>query len=162
MHPSGIKFGLSQGLLKLNGDEVVVSDPFRERVSEIARRWVRRRKRVLCIWDFVVTDALHDTPYSLDGAKPRDYMPFYTGLDRAVLQSMMPIAEEVGMGHRWLKRHFVSEGMWEQLKGYTPVPFQRDKRVLARAIQENLYRYHRPLQRERSPASPARRVARAV
>jgi len=116
MHPSGIKFGLSQGLLKLNGDDVVVSDPFRERVSEIARRWVRRRKRVLSIWDFVVTDALHDMPYSLDGARPRDYMPFYTGLDRAVLQSMMPIAEEVGMGHRWLKRHFISEGMWEQLK----------------------------------------------
>jgi hypothetical protein len=115
MHPSGIKFGLSQGLLELNGNDLVVSSPFRERISELARHWVRRRKRVLCIWDFVVTNALHDMPYSLEGARPRDYVPFYTGLDRAVLQSMMPIAEEVGMGHRWLQRHFDSEGVREQL-----------------------------------------------
>jgi hypothetical protein len=54
-------------------------------------------------------------PYTLDGAKKRDFMPFYTGLDRAVLQSMIPIAEEVGMGHRWLKRHFDSDGMRERL-----------------------------------------------
>ena len=116
MHPSGIQFGLSQGLLELNGDAVVVSSPFRERISENARHWVRRRKRVLCIWDFVVIEALHDMPYSLEGARPRDYIPFYSGLDRAVLQSMMPIAEEVGMGHRYLKWHFLSENLWEQLR----------------------------------------------
>ena len=116
MHPSGIQFGLSQGLLELNGEDVVVSTPFRERISEKARRWLRRRKRVLCIWDFIVTEALQDMPYSLEGAKPRDYRPFYSALDRAVLQAMMPIAEEVGMGHRWLKREFASEGMWEQLQ----------------------------------------------
>ena len=28
---------------------------------------------------------------------------------------MMPIAEEVGMGHRWLKRHFVSDNLWTQV-----------------------------------------------
>jgi hypothetical protein len=115
MHPSGIKFGLSQGLLELNGNDVVISGPFRERISEIARCWVRRRRRVCFIWKFAVTEALHDMPYTLDGAKKRDFMPFYTGLDRAVLQSMMPIAEEVGMGHRWLKRHFDSDGMRERL-----------------------------------------------
>lgn len=65
MHPSGINFGLSQALLELSGDDVVVSGPFRERISEIARRWVRRRKRVFYIWKFVVTEALQDMPYTL-------------------------------------------------------------------------------------------------
>ena len=149
MHPSGIEFGLSQGLLELNGDDVVVSGPFRERISEIARRWVRRRKRVLCIWDFVVTGALHDMPYTLAGTRPRDYVPFYTGLDRAVLQTMMPIAEEVGMGHRWLKRNFRSDGVWEQrrkdmrqcpgagINGYWRVEFRRIYSVVIGLCKEN-------------------------
>jgi hypothetical protein len=51
MHPGGIGFGLSQGLLELNGDKVVVSAPFLKQLSEIARRWVRRRKRVMDVFD---------------------------------------------------------------------------------------------------------------
>jgi hypothetical protein len=149
MHPSGIKFGLSQDLLELNGDDVVVSAPFRERISEIARHWVRRRKRVLCIWDFVVTGALNDMRYTLDGARPRDYMPFYTGLDRAVLQAMMPIAEEVGMGHRFLKRNFDSDGVWARRREdkrrfpcvgrneYWRLEFRRNYSVIIGLCKEN-------------------------
>ena len=55
-------------------------------------------------------------PYTLDGVPRQEYVPFYTGLHRVVFQTMMPIAEEVGMGHRFLKKYFVSEGMWDELK----------------------------------------------
>ena len=115
MHPGGIKFGLSQGLLELNGDKAVVSAPFLEHLSEIARRWVRRRKRVIHIFDMVVTDALHRMPYTLDSVPRQEFVPFYTGLDRVVFQTMMPIAEEVGMGYRFLNKYFVSEGVWNEL-----------------------------------------------
>jgi hypothetical protein len=115
MHPSGIKFGLSQGLLELHGEYVVVSGPYLELMSEMAHRWILRRKRVIGLWDKVVNFSLQNMPYSLEGAKKRDYIPFYSGLDAIVLQTMMPIAEEVGMGHRWLKRHFDSTGLHERL-----------------------------------------------
>src|SRR3954466_3001910 len=55
MHPAGIKFGLSQGLLELNGAGVVLSPPLLESISEMARRKVRRRKRVIWIWDDAVS-----------------------------------------------------------------------------------------------------------
>ena len=116
MHPGGIKFGLSQGLLELNGDKVVVSAPFLEHLSEIARRWVRRRKRVMDVFDAVVTHALRRMPYTFGGAPRQEYVPFYAGIDRVIFQTMMPIAEEVGMGYRVLNKHFVSEGMWNELR----------------------------------------------
>jgi hypothetical protein len=149
MHPSGIQFGLSQGLLELNGDDVVISGPFRDRISAITRRWIRRRKRVVCIWDSVVTEALQEMPYSLEGARPRNYMPFYTGLDRAVLQAMMPIAEEAGMGHGRFPRSFNSDNIWERLKkdtrrypvsslnGYWRVQFRKIYSVIIGLCKEN-------------------------
>ncbi len=39
MHPAGIQFGLSHGLLELNGGGTVLSPPFLERISEMARRF---------------------------------------------------------------------------------------------------------------------------
>ena len=55
MHPAGIKFGLSHGLLELSGAGVVLSPPLLESISEMARRKVRRRKRVIWIWDEAVS-----------------------------------------------------------------------------------------------------------
>ena len=55
MHPAGIKFGLSHGLLELSGAGVVLSPPLLESISEMARRKVRRRKRVMWIWDEAVS-----------------------------------------------------------------------------------------------------------
>src|SRR5689334_10374354 len=98
MHPAGIKFGLSQGLLEFRGADVVVTDRFLENLSEMARRKIRRRKRVMCIWEEVLTSGLRKTPYSLTDVPRWEYMPFYTGYERVVLQSMMPIAEQIQMG----------------------------------------------------------------
>ena len=38
MHPSGIQFGLSRGLLQLRGEEVLLSDQLLEAISLEARR----------------------------------------------------------------------------------------------------------------------------
>jgi hypothetical protein len=111
MHPGGIKFGLSQGLLELSRGDVVVSARFLDNLSEMARRKVRRRKRVMCIWDEVVRSALQRMPYSLTGVPRQEYVPFYTGLDRIILQTMMPIAERIQMGRRFLTKNFISENL---------------------------------------------------
>ena len=125
MHPGGIKFGLSQGLLELNGADVVLSARLRENISEMARRKVQRRKRVMWIWDEVVSSGLRRTPYSLDDVPKREFVPFYTGLDRIVLQTMMPIAEQIQMGHRIFHRHFHADKLWAILsKGSRSVRVQ--------------------------------------
>lgn len=115
MHPAGIKFGLSQGLLEFRGADVVVSGPFLENLSEMARRKIRKRKRVMRIWDEVLASGLRKTPYSLTGVPRREFTPFYTGYERVVLISMMPIAERIQMGRRLGPRYFIAEGMLERL-----------------------------------------------
>jgi hypothetical protein len=109
MHPAGIKFGLSQGLLELRGAEVVVSGRFLENLSEMARRRIQRRKRVMCIWDEVVASGLRRTPYSLTDVPRQEIVPFFTGLDRVILISMMPLAEEIQMGRRYGSKYFISQ-----------------------------------------------------
>src|ERR1700674_3711276 len=115
MHPAGIKFGLSQGLLELRGAEVVVSGAFLENLSAMARRKIRRRKRVMCIWEEVVASGLRHTPYSLTGVPRQEHVPFYTGLDRIILQSVMPIAEQIQMGRRLDRKHFIAEAVYARL-----------------------------------------------
>src|SRR5437868_10840351 len=93
MHPAGIKFGLSHGLLELNGAGVVLSPPLLESISEMARRKVRRRKRVIWIWDDAVSAAIGKLMPS-STAPRQEYVPFFTGLDRIIFETLMPIAEK--------------------------------------------------------------------
>jgi len=108
MHPGGIKFGFSQDLLELRCADVVVSARFLENISAIARRWIRRRKRAMPQWEDIVGEALYSTPYSLEGSTRQEHVPFYMGLDRVILPTMMPIAEEAGMGKRSDDKYVVS------------------------------------------------------
>jgi hypothetical protein len=108
MHPAGIKFGLSHGLLELSGAEVVLSDRLLESISEMARRKIRRRKRVLWIWDEAVTAGLRQVLYEIDA--PRwEYVPFYTGLDRIIFQTLGAIAEKAKIAARYSGGHFLAD-----------------------------------------------------
>jgi len=110
MHPAGIKFGLSHGLLEFNGADVVLSGAFLESISEMARRKVRRRKRVMGIWDEAVSAGLRKVFVS-STAPRQEVTPFFTGLDRMIMESLMPIAEKAKMGHRSGK-YFVTSNMF--------------------------------------------------
>jgi len=66
----------------------------------------------MCIWDEVVRNALQRMPYTLTGVPKQEYVPFYTGLDRIILVTMIPIAERIQMGRRFLRKHFISEHLW--------------------------------------------------
>src|SRR6266849_3093033 len=59
-------------------------------------------------WEDIAGEALYSTPYSLKGSTRQEHVPFYMGLDRVILQTMMPIAEEAGMGKRSDAKYFVS------------------------------------------------------
>ena len=113
MHPAGIKFGLSHGLLELSGADVVLSQPLLESISEMARRKIRRRKRVLWIWDEAVAAGLRNV-YARNGlvridAPRSEYVPFYTGLDRIIFQTMGAIAEKAKIAEKYGGRCFLAE-----------------------------------------------------
>jgi len=108
MHPAGIKFGLSLGLLELRGADVILSDPLLESISEMARRKIRRRKRVIWIWDEAVTAGLRRKMPLLIEAPKWEYVPFYTGLDRIIFETMGVIAEKAKIAERY-GRYFAAE-----------------------------------------------------
>ena len=115
MHPAGIKFGLTYNLLELSGADVVLSDRLLENISEMARRKVQRRKRVMGIWDEAVVAGFHRTIDSYTAPR-QEYVPFFTGLDRIVMQSLMPLAEKAKMGHRDGKYFFTDRTFWERFR----------------------------------------------
>ena len=99
MHPAGIKFGLSHGLLELSGAGVVLSPPLLESISEIARRKVRRRKRVIWIWDEAVSAGIGKVLVRITAPR-QEFVPFFTGLDRMIFETLMPIAEKAKIAER--------------------------------------------------------------
>jgi len=160
MHPGGIKFGLSQDLLELRGAHVVVSARFLENISAIARRWIRRRKRAMPQWEDIVGEALYSTPYSLEGSTRQEHVPFYMGLDRVILQTMMPIAEEAGMGKRSGDKYFVSSELITRVSKDTRSIHAPTLTAAADAVPQDLYKYHLFVQRERPATPPACRTPR--
>ncbi len=124
MHPAGIKFGLSHGLLELNGADVVLSGRFLESISEMASRKVQRRKRVMGIWDEAVRAGLNRTIVSFTGPR-QEYVPFFTGLDRIVLQTLMPIAEKAKIGRREGKYFFTDRTFWARFRKDVRRPHMR-------------------------------------
>jgi hypothetical protein len=99
MHPAGIKFGLSHGLLELRGADVVLSQPLLENISEGARRKIRRRKRVIWIWDEAVKAGIQKILVSTTAPR-QELVPFFTGLDRIVFETLGPIAENAKIAER--------------------------------------------------------------
>jgi hypothetical protein len=108
MHPAGIKFGLSHGLLELRGADVVLSQPLLESISEVARRKIQRRKRVLWIWEEAVENGLHRHMPILIDAPRWEYVPFCTGLDRIIFETLGVIAERAKIAERY-GRYFAAE-----------------------------------------------------
>lgn len=134
MHPAGIKFGLSQGLLALSGADVVLSPALLEAISEIARKKVQRRKRVVWIWDEAVNGAIQKFLFVIPAPR-QEYVPFFMGLDRIVFETMGPIAQKAQIATRY-GRHFYADPLFYR-------KFRRDVRRPHMRLEETLsWRLH--------------------
>ncbi len=107
MHPAGIKFGLTHDLLQLRRADVVLSDRFFESISEEARRRIRRKNRLTGtdLWDDVINGGLARI-FQTFTAPRFESTPFFTGIDRIVGQTLMPLAERAHLGRK-LGRDFL-------------------------------------------------------
>ena len=105
---SGFELDFRSGdLCKPDGSRVVLSPPLVESISGMARRKVQRRKRVLWIWDEAITAGIRNAVVGIDAPR-QEYVPFYTGLDRIIFETLGPIAEQAKIAEGCGK-HFSSE-----------------------------------------------------
>jgi hypothetical protein len=87
MHPSGVQFGLSKGLLQLQGEQVLLSDQLLETVSVEAQLRVHLRKP------------------PIDGN-------FFAGLNRIMYYTCCHVAERAGLAHKEPNRLFTNPDFW--------------------------------------------------
>jgi hypothetical protein len=130
MHPAGIKFGLSHGLLELSGADVVLSPTLLESISGIARKKIRRRKRVTWIWDEAVNGGVQKILLVINAPR-QEYVPFFTGLDRIVFETMGPIAEKAQIAKRYGKHFYADPLFYRKFRQGIRRPHMRLEETLA-------------------------------
>jgi hypothetical protein len=128
MHPAGIKFGLSHDLLQLKRADVIVSDPFFEAISAVARRRIQRNNRLTGsdLWDPIVSAGLRKVFVS-STAPHSEVVPFFTGLDRVIGTSLIPIAERANVGKRLGRDLILADAFWNEFNDrIKKLEFDRD------------------------------------
>lgn len=115
MHPAGIKFGLSTGLLELRRADVVVSEQLLESISREAQRRIKIGKRVpaIYIWDHVVSHGLRNV-FESTTAPRQEVVPFFTGLDRILNETLMFLAEKAKIGRKIGREFLTGRVFWDE------------------------------------------------
>ena len=114
MHPAGIKFGLSAGLLELRRADVVVSDHLLESISREAKRRIKIGRRVpaVYIWDHVVSHGIRNV-FESTTAPRQEVVPFFTGLDRVLNETLMFLAETAEIGRKVGREFLIGRVFWD-------------------------------------------------
>lgn len=115
MHPAGIKFGLSAGLLEFRRADVVVSDHLLESISKEARRRIKIGRRVpaIYIWDHVVSHGIRNV-FEQTTAPRQEVVPFFTGLDRVLNETLMFLAERAEIGRKIGREFLTGKVFWDE------------------------------------------------
>src|SRR5579871_6096385 len=101
MHPAGIKFGLENDLLQLDGESVIFSDTLLEHLSTAARRQLHgKRIDGSELLDHVIDRAFGKMQLDLANSERGGYNSFYSRLDVVLFDTMFPYAERAGIGYR--------------------------------------------------------------
>jgi hypothetical protein len=114
MHPAGIKFGLSNGLLQLSGADVVLSDELLESISLEARRQIEEGERVTGtdIWNEVIGEGLGNVLASTM-APHSETTPFFMARDQIVGETLMLFAQKAGIGRKIGRDFLIDRAFWD-------------------------------------------------
>jgi hypothetical protein len=99
MHPSGVQFGLSRGLLQLRRDEVLLSDQLLEAISVEAQKHVQLGRppiRGNFLVDLTVRAAQDALATQLQGGREQ-MVPFFAHLNRTMYYTLCRVAERAGL-----------------------------------------------------------------
>jgi hypothetical protein len=113
MHPAGIQFGLSRGLLQFRGEEVLLADVVLEELSREAQFWQHLKKPPIH-GNFLVDLTIRAADKLLDNNRgtSREITPFFTGLNKVMYFTLCRVAERAGVATTKPDRLFTNEDMW--------------------------------------------------
>jgi hypothetical protein len=118
VHPAGVQFGLSRGLLELNGDKVVVSEPVLDTISARARLLVQEHG-ILPIGpqfgDEVVAPGVEGVLRRENHLSSKEIVPLLNGLTLALFNKLVPITEKAHIVRMKGLRVNTTKGFSEEL-----------------------------------------------
>ncbi len=116
MHSSGVQFGLTQGLLQLYGEEVLLSDQLLETLSLEAQRHLDRGGPPIQ-GNFLVDITVRAAQNALDRRHTGDgqqLTPFFMGLNRTMYYTLCRMAERAGLAHKEPRRLLTNPDFWNE------------------------------------------------
>ena len=116
MHPSGVQYGLSKGLLQLRGEEVLLSDELLEAISVEAQLRVHLGKPAID-GNFLVAITVEAAEKALGDAQPgrrQEVVPFFAGLNRIMYYTCCRVAERAGIARKEPNKLFTNPEFWSE------------------------------------------------
>ena len=116
MHPSGVQFGLSRGLLQLRGEEVLLSDQLVEAISAQAQLHLQKGRHPIqgnFLVEITVRAAQDAAAHQLQGTR-QEMTPFYAGLNRTMYYTLCRVAERAGLAHKEPRRLITNPEFWAE------------------------------------------------
>src|ERR671925_1434044 len=110
MHPLGVEFGLSRGLLQLRGDEVHLSDQLLEAISMEAQKHLQLGRppiRGNFLVDLTVR-AAQDALTTQQQGRREEMVPFFAQLNRTMYYTLCRVAERAGLARKEPTRLFTN------------------------------------------------------
>src|SRR5438094_1165498 len=116
MHPSGVRFGLSRGLLQLRGEEVLLSDQLLEAISLEAQLHLHLGRPPIQ-GNFLVDITVRAAQNALgndQGARRQEIVPFFVGLNRTMYYTLCRVAERAGLARKEPRRLKTNPEFWKE------------------------------------------------
>jgi hypothetical protein len=116
MHPSGVQFGLSRGLLQLRGEEVLLSDQLLEAISVEGQLHLHLRKPAIQ-GNFLVDMTVRAAQKALENeqtGRQQEIVPFFAGLNRTMYYTLCRVAERAGLARKEPRRLITDPGFWNE------------------------------------------------
>ena len=116
MHPSGVQFGLSRGLLQLRGEEVLLSDQLLEAISLEAQLHLQLRRPPIQ-GNFLVDITVRAAQKALgndQGARRQEIVPFFASLNRTMYYTLCRVAERAGLARKEPRRLITDPDFWNE------------------------------------------------
>ena len=116
MHPSGVQFGLSRGLLQLRGEEILLSDQLLEAISVEAQLHIHLGRPPIQ-GNFLVDITVRAAEKALwddSTGRRREINPFFAGLNRAMYYTLCRVAERAGLAHKEPRKLMTNPDFWKE------------------------------------------------
>jgi hypothetical protein len=150
MHPLGVQFGLSRGLLQLRGEEVLLSDELLEAISVEAQLHLHLRRPPIdgnFLVDITVR-AAQEVVQNQAAGRRQEVVPFFASLNRTMYYTFCRVAERAGLAHKEPRRLITNPDFWHEFSNRAVDIKIKPGKSIAK-IQKSLFKICHEIVKER-------------